>query len=44
VYGWQHGDVLAVVVVTGLPRDDAPSAAVKLAQAQDSNISYVSGS
>jgi hypothetical protein len=44
VYGWQHGDVLAVVVVTGLPRDDVPSAAVKLAQAQDSNISYVSGS
>jgi len=44
VYGWQHGDVLAVVVVTGLPRDDVPSAAVKLAQAQDSNIRYVSGS
>jgi hypothetical protein len=44
VYGWQHGDVLAVIVVTGLARDDVPSAAVKLARAQDSNIRFVSGS
>jgi hypothetical protein len=41
VYGWQEGDVLAVVVVTGLRRDDVPSAAIKLAQAQDSNIRFV---
>ena len=44
VYCWQHGDVLAMVVVTGLAHDDVPSAAVKLAQAQDSNIRFVSGS
>jgi hypothetical protein len=42
VYGWQEGDVLAVIVVTGLARDDVQSAAVKLAQAQDSNIRFVS--
>jgi hypothetical protein len=39
-YGWREGDVLAVVVVSGLPRDDAPDAVVKLAQAQDANIRY----
>jgi hypothetical protein len=44
VYGWQHGTVLAMIVVTGLPRDDVPSDAIKLAQAQDSNIRFVSGS
>jgi hypothetical protein len=44
VYGWQHGDVLAVIVVTGLPRDDVQSDAVKLAQTQDANIAYVAGS
>lgn len=41
VYGWQDHDVLAVVVVTGLRSDDVPTAAVKLAQAQDSNIRFV---
>ncbi len=41
-YGWREGDVVAVVVVTGLPRDDAPDAVVKLAKAQDANIRYAS--
>ena len=43
VYGWQHGDVLAMVVVTGLPRDGVLQAATTLANAQDKNIAYVTG-
>jgi hypothetical protein len=39
-YGWREGDVLAIVVVSGLPSDDAPDAVVKLARAQDANIRY----
>ena len=41
VYGWQHGDVLAVIVVTGLPKDDVGEVAATLARAQDQNIGYV---
>jgi hypothetical protein len=41
VYGWQHGDVLALVVVTGLPRDGVLQAATTLANAQDQNIGFV---
>jgi hypothetical protein len=41
VAGWQHGDVLAVVVVTGLPRDGVAEIAAKLATTQDGNIRYV---
>jgi len=41
VYGWQHGDVLAMVVVTGLPRDGVLQAATTLANAQDQNIGFV---
>jgi hypothetical protein len=44
VYGWQHGDVLAVITVTGLPKDDVPTVAATLASAQDQNIGFVSGS
>jgi hypothetical protein len=44
VYGWQHGNVLAVITVTGLPKDDVPSVAATLARAQDQNIGFVSGS
>jgi hypothetical protein len=44
VYGWQHGNVLAVITVTGLPKDDVPTVAATLAQAQDQNIAFVSGS
>jgi hypothetical protein len=40
VYGWQHGDVLAVIVVTGLPKDDVGEVAATLARAQDQNIGY----
>jgi hypothetical protein len=40
VYGWQHGDVLAVIVVTGLPRDNVGEVAATLARAQDQNIGY----
>jgi hypothetical protein len=39
-YGWREGDVLAIVVVTGLHSDDAPDAVVKLAKAQDANIRF----
>jgi hypothetical protein len=41
VYGWQHGDVLAILVVTGLPRDGVLQAATTLANAQDQNIGFV---
>jgi hypothetical protein len=44
VYGWQHGNVLAVITVTGLPKDDVPTVAATLASAQDQNIGFVSGS
>jgi hypothetical protein len=40
VYGWQHGNVLAVIVVTGLPKDDVGAVAATLARAQDQNIAY----
>jgi hypothetical protein len=40
VYGWQHGDVLAVIVVTGLPKDNVGEVAATLARAQDQNIGY----
>jgi hypothetical protein len=43
VYGWQHGDVLAVITVTGLPRDDVGEIAAALARAQDQNIGYAAG-
>jgi hypothetical protein len=42
VYGWQHGDVLAIIIVSGLARDDVPKAAATLATAQDGNIKFVS--
>jgi hypothetical protein len=41
--GGQHGDVLAMVVVTGLPRDGVLQAATTLANAQDTNIAFVTG-
>jgi hypothetical protein len=41
VYGWQHGDVLAIVIVTGLQRDGVLQAATTLANAQDQNIGFV---
>ena len=41
--GGQHGDVLAMVVVTGLPRDGVLQAATTLANAQDKNIAFVTG-
>ena len=41
VIGWQHGDVLAVIVVTGLPRDGVPEIAAKLATTEDATIGYV---
>ena len=40
VYGWQHGNVLAVIVVTGLPKDNVGEIAATLARAQDQNIGY----
>jgi hypothetical protein len=40
VYGWQHGNVLAVIVVTGLPKDNVGEVAATLARAQDQNIAY----
>jgi hypothetical protein len=40
VYGWQHGNVLAVIVVTGLPKDNVGEIAATLARAQDQNIDY----
>ncbi len=43
VYGWQQGDVLAVITVTGLPRDGVAEVAAKLATAQDQDISFASG-
>jgi hypothetical protein len=42
VYGWQHGDVLAIIIVSGLGHDDVPKAAATLATAQDANIKFVS--
>jgi hypothetical protein len=43
VAGWQDGDVLGVIVVTGLPRDDVPTVAARLAVAQDQHIAFVAG-
>ena len=40
VVGWQHGDVLAVVVITGLPHDGVTDIAGKLATTQDGNIGF----
>jgi|SRR5262245_31888181 len=40
IVGWQHGDVLAVVVVTGRPSAGVPEAAAKLATTQDGNIDF----
>jgi len=41
IVGWQHGDVLAVIVVTGRPADGVAEAAAKLATTQDGNIGFV---
>jgi hypothetical protein len=40
VVGWQHGDVLAVIVVTGRPADGVAEIAAKLATTQDGNIGF----
>ncbi len=44
VYGWQHGNVLAVITVTGLPRDGVAEIVATLAKAQDDDIRFASGS
>jgi hypothetical protein len=43
VVGWQHGDVLAVIVVTGRPADGVAEIAAKLATTQDGNIGFAQG-
>jgi hypothetical protein len=43
VYGWQRGDVLAVITVTGLAKDGVSEVAATLARAQDQNIRFAEG-
>jgi hypothetical protein len=40
VYGWRHGNVLAVITITGLAKDNVGEVAATLARAQDQNIGY----
>jgi hypothetical protein len=42
VYGWQHGSVLATIIVSSLAKNDVESMAITLAKAQDENIGFAS--